>query len=70
MSKAASSRRVWQYAQEKKGQRLHLAPMRPDRSAEEKAACGRIGPWRRTIDVPVAIECRACARIVMEERDE
>lgn len=69
MSKAASSRRVWQYAQEKKGQRLHLA--RPDRSAEEKAACGRIGPWRRTIDVPVAIECRACARIVMEEsRDE
>ena len=54
------------YAQEKKGQKLHLVHTL-DGEPERRALCGRGAPtgWRLTINLPfsVGMACRSCTRI-------
>lgn len=60
------------YAQELRGQRLHLVretdPDLTGRYVERRALCGRIpdrrGDWGMTINVPLANACKSCCRVL------
>ncbi len=50
------------YAQEKRGQKLHLVHTR-DEVLELRAICGRTAQrWRITINLPMGMACRNCLR--------
>ncbi len=50
------------YAQEKRGQKLHLVHTR-DEVPELRAICGRTAQrWRMTINLPMGMACRNCLR--------
>ncbi len=50
------------YAQEKRGQKLHLVHTR-DEVPELRAICGRLSlRWRMTINLPMGLVCRNCLR--------
>lgn len=52
------------YAQEKKGQKLHLVPVISKGSVASTALCGkRVHGWRMTINVPLAHSCKNCQRV-------
>ena len=58
------------YAQVRAGQKLHLVHTRDERP-EMRALCGRRGPWRLTINLPMGMACKRCLRAARKEaRDE
>ena len=55
---------AWRYAQERGGQRLHLARMLPDGEVVLESECGRRPRrWRMTINMALANACGSCWRV-------
>ena len=59
--------RLFRYAQEYGGQKLHLVEEANSEEVAFKALCGRNpnkrGTWRMTINVPLGNACRNCLRV-------
>jgi hypothetical protein len=52
------------YAQERKGQRLHIVRDFGDRGVSARAPCGRSAEqWRLTINLPMGMCCKTCSRL-------
>ena len=55
------------YAQAKPGQKLHLVTEHDAGInrvvVSQRALCGKTGPWRMTINVPLAHACKNCQRV-------
>lgn len=51
------------YAQERRGQRLHIVEDFGDRGVSARARCGRVGGWRLSINVPMGMCCKTCSRL-------
>lgn len=56
-------RQAWRYAQQKGGQQLHLVEVYGSGEVDEVAVCGRRGPWRMTINMPLGHACGNCCRV-------
>lgn len=50
------------YAQERRGQRLHIVEDFGERGVSRRAPCGRAADWRLTINVPMGMCCKTCSR--------
>ena len=55
--------RDYTYAQERRGQKLHLVERFDGRHVSYRALCGRESAWRMTINVPMGMSCGNCRRI-------
>lgn len=57
--------RIYTYAQEKGGQKLHLVEKFADGAVLLRAVCGRrpSNGWRMTINVPLGHMCGNCRRL-------
>ena len=62
------------YAQRRAGQKLHVVTEHEDGfrapRVSQRALCGRTGPWRMTINVPLAHACQNCQRALRARRSK
>lgn len=54
----------WRYAQEKRGQKLHIVPEIGAYEMANEALCGKqVSYWRKTLNMSLGHACKNCLRV-------